>query len=211
MQLIKAGTLQPGVPLPSSRDMATLMKLNRTTIVAAYDELRIQGWIEAIARKGFAVSGKLPVLHPKSFHANQHSPIKEPPKPSFYKIISPEAPVQMQRKVYDLVVGDGYPDARIAPLQLLINKYRALQNRHYKHMSVINELPAGSALLRNELAAFLSQTRGLNISADNTLLIRGPLVQVQQGELGYQTFKRSRQRPFKCLITICQQAWSKSF
>lgn len=174
MQLIKAGTLQPGVPLPSSRDMANLMKLNRTTVVAAYDELRIQGWIEAIARKGFAVSGKLPVLHPKSFHANQHQPVKKPATtPSFYKIISPEGAAQMQRKVYDLVVGDGYPDARIAPLQLLINKYRALQNRHYKHMSVINELPAGSALLRNELATFLSQTRGLNIAADNILLTRG--------------------------------------
>ena len=39
MSLIRNGILKPGAPLPSSREMALLLKVHRKTIVAAYDEL----------------------------------------------------------------------------------------------------------------------------------------------------------------------------
>ena len=39
IDIISKGQLKPGYQLPASRDMASMLKLNRTTVVAAYEEL----------------------------------------------------------------------------------------------------------------------------------------------------------------------------
>jgi len=43
------------------------------------------------------------------------------------------------------------------------------------------------------------------------LLIRGSLVQVQQGELGNQQFEKSRKRLFSFLSAICQRVMGEEF
>ena len=45
IRLIRNGKIKPGHQLPPSRDMAAMIRLNRTTVIAAYDELRAQGWL----------------------------------------------------------------------------------------------------------------------------------------------------------------------
>ena len=42
---IERGRLQPGDYLPSSRDLAEALEVNRKTIVTAYEELIAQGWL----------------------------------------------------------------------------------------------------------------------------------------------------------------------
>src|SRR5690242_15234681 len=70
IELIKNGKIKPGYQLPASRDMASVLKLNRTTVVAAYEELQAQGWLEVIKRKGNFVAQQLPVTSPRSFEAS---------------------------------------------------------------------------------------------------------------------------------------------
>ena len=43
IQSIKQGLVAPGVRLPSERSLATALSLSRTTVVAAYDNLREGG------------------------------------------------------------------------------------------------------------------------------------------------------------------------
>lgn len=45
-QLASEGLLPPGHKLPGTRQLAELLQLHRKTIVAAYDELLIEGWLE---------------------------------------------------------------------------------------------------------------------------------------------------------------------
>jgi len=57
-QAIRQGMLNPGIRLPSERTMAQVLRLSRTTVVAAYDALRESGWLESRAGSGTWVSAK---------------------------------------------------------------------------------------------------------------------------------------------------------
>src|SRR5258708_19523657 len=67
VKLIRDGIIQPGSRLPGSRELAVLLQVHRKTVVAAYNELYAQDWIEAIPRKGISVSPRRPDLKPKTF------------------------------------------------------------------------------------------------------------------------------------------------
>ncbi|WP_315818657.1 winged helix-turn-helix domain-containing protein [Paraflavitalea speifideaquila] len=67
VSLIREGLIKPGIALPGSREMAELLQLHRKTIVAAYEELRAQDWIETIPRKGAFVAQNLPEVKPRKF------------------------------------------------------------------------------------------------------------------------------------------------
>jgi DNA-binding transcriptional MocR family regulator len=56
MQAIRHGALNPGIRLPSERDLAHALTISRTTVVAAYDALREGGWVESRTGSGTWVS-----------------------------------------------------------------------------------------------------------------------------------------------------------
>lgn len=174
IRLIRLGYLKPAMRLPSSRELAKEMKLNRTTVVAAYEELSIQGWVNMLPRKGVVIASALPVATPRLLVESPQEENISISAPVFFKRITeesrkPDMPIQG----YDLVVNDGYPDARIAPLQALMGRYKYLQGRIPTLNSIVKEAPAGAKSLRTELSSYLSQTRGLTIGPDNILLTRG--------------------------------------
>lgn len=56
MQAIRHGALNPGIRLPSERDLSHALTISRTTVVAAYDALRDGGWVESRTGSGTWVS-----------------------------------------------------------------------------------------------------------------------------------------------------------
>lgn len=70
VQLIYRGILQPGQALPSSRELAGSLQLNRKKVVAAYDELDAQGWVETRERSGVFVSSQLPDTTARKINQN---------------------------------------------------------------------------------------------------------------------------------------------
>ncbi|ACZ30125.1 transcriptional regulator, GntR family [Xylanimonas cellulosilytica DSM 15894] len=56
-RLVVAGTLAPGTPLPTIRDLATDLGLARGTVARVYDELARDGLVEAQGRRGTRVLG----------------------------------------------------------------------------------------------------------------------------------------------------------
>ncbi|TCP21058.1 GntR family transcriptional regulator/MocR family aminotransferase [Scopulibacillus darangshiensis] len=55
-QEMKAGNLMPHAKLPSKRKLARHLKISLNTVEAAYGQLVAEGYVEAIARKGYFVS-----------------------------------------------------------------------------------------------------------------------------------------------------------
>ena len=47
LTLIKNGQLNGGQKLPSTRDIAKLLEINRITVSKAFEELQMQGWLES--------------------------------------------------------------------------------------------------------------------------------------------------------------------
>ena len=66
---IKQGQVEAKEALPSARQLAEQLQTNRHTVMAAYQELIAQGWVESVERQGYRVVQSFPVessLYPKT-------------------------------------------------------------------------------------------------------------------------------------------------
>jgi len=181
IRLIRDGIIKPGSSLPGSRQLASLLDVHRKTVESAYEELFIQDWIKIVPRKGPQVSQHLPEVRPHSFidipqqasgQDQPHTAYTHPATFPFYNF-GPPIPLPGGGKKLRPVINDGFPDPRIAPIDLLLREYRRLFNQSsYKRFIMLGE-QAGSVNLRNAIIDFLSDTRGMTFNLDNIVITRG--------------------------------------
>ncbi|MFZ6014388.1 MAG: PLP-dependent aminotransferase family protein, partial [Bacteroidota bacterium] len=148
---------------------------HRKTMLAAYDELLAQGWIEMIPRKGTFVVQHLPEIKPVKIKPDALV-TQYPEKTNFaideknmilFPIRSP------QLAAGSLVLNDGFPDVREAPTELFIRELRSMARRSAFKKYYGYGGPQGTNYLRETLSTFLSDTRGLAISPDNIMITQG--------------------------------------
>lgn len=176
MTLIKAGTLQAGYQLPSTRALAELLEVHRKTVIRAYDELLAQGWLESHPGSGTFVARHLPEIKPQQLSA---SPAERPNpvKNAGFLFTTPDhLKLPDARSSASFHLDDGYPDARLAPLADLTRAYRSqlLLGDLYTKLGYSD--PRGSFWLREELSSYLGETRGLKTTAENILITRGSIM-----------------------------------
>jgi GntR family transcriptional regulator/MocR family aminotransferase len=173
ISLIHEGVIRPGAPLPSTREMAAILQVHRKTVIAAYEELAAQDWITSVLRKGVVVSTNLPEIKPRSFKAAARiSSYAGNSNFNFQSISIP--PTQMSAAGnHRIIINDGFPDARIAPVDLLLKEYQRLFHLPSIQRKIVYGELAGALSLRLALSKFLNETRGLNISENNMLITRG--------------------------------------
>ncbi|WPU93155.1 PLP-dependent aminotransferase family protein [Mucilaginibacter sabulilitoris] len=182
IQLICRGTLKPGQLLPSSRELAQSLKLSRKTVVATYDELNAQGWVETWDRSGVYVSDHLPdttdrVIKEDSEKLTQNS------QPGYLLIIKQaDEPIATNPNIDNDTPGatapryridDGFPDPRIAPIEQIIREFRRFGKGHLTNRLLMYGPEQGSYRLRGELAQFLNRTRGLKVTEREILITKG--------------------------------------
>ena len=171
---IRRGTLKPESALPGSRALSIALKVHRKTVVAAYDELYAQSWVDVYPRRGIFIAKNLPDVKPQllpgnngsySFPAMTHFELnqKDDDDSTFF------TPKPLQ----NLVFNDGFPDTRLAPVDLLVREYRRFGNYKFTSQYLMYGPAQGSENLRAELAKFLGDTRGLQVNADNILITKG--------------------------------------
>lgn len=170
---IRRGILKPESALPSSRALALALGLHRKTVIAAYDELYAQSWTDVYPRKGIFVAKNLPDVKPKSlsketdtnsFAAKTHFDV--PDYVPFPALFTPE----LQN---NLIFNDGFPDTRLAPIELLVREYRRFGNYRFTPKYLMYGSEQGSENLRNELAKFLAETRGLQVNPGDIMITKG--------------------------------------
>jgi GntR family transcriptional regulator / MocR family aminotransferase len=169
-QNIQSGILKKGTKLLGTRSMAELLKVHRKTVIAAYDELFSQGWIEILPQKGAIISQNLPNVKPISFSKNNQISKKITPS-----IIIPNNSIIKIPPVnsgFRLAFNDGLPDVRLAPREELSGLYT-----HYIKFgeSAIFQYTNqyGQMRFREVFSAFLNETRGMNIQPENIITTRG--------------------------------------
>lgn len=173
VNLIRSGIIKPGAALPGSREMATILQVHRKTIVAAYEELFVQDWVETKPRKGVIVNQRLPDVKPRSFKPGQNQQAYAGEAAFTFKQLTEITTRPANSGAYKVLVDDGFPDARIAPVGLLLKEYRNLFDNNSSAMLSMQGDRAGSFNFRTAIAGFLSGTRGLTITAQNVLISRG--------------------------------------
>ncbi|PWU00652.1 MAG: PLP-dependent aminotransferase family protein [Bacteroidetes bacterium] len=173
VKLIRNGLLKPGSPLPGSRQMAELLQVHRKTVVAAYEELFAQDWIETIPRKGVLVSQNLPELKPRIFSANSKE--SRFATLSGFSFRSPAGRLSNTETAsgHRLIINDGFPDPRISSVDSLLKEYRRLFHIPAIQRTTQYGNQAGSPKLRQHIAEFLSDSRGMDLGPEHILMSRG--------------------------------------
>lgn len=174
--LIRKGILLPGQRLPSTRELATLLTINRRTIVKAYDDLLAQGWFESHTGNGTFVSHHLPKIQPQTLPYTAEKQLNPGKKAGFYFTTTPHLYRSWSAERTKFHLDDGLPDTRQAPLEELSRAYRSQLLTGDRYMRLGYGDPNGSLWLRQELAAYLSETRGLKITPENILIVRGTIM-----------------------------------
>ena len=84
IDLIKVNTLPPKTKLLGTRTLSELLGVHRKTVVACYEDLMLQGWIETIPKKGTFVHQNLPELQQQNYEGFTNTVKNENPGFSFY-------------------------------------------------------------------------------------------------------------------------------
>ncbi|WP_128546285.1 MocR-like pyridoxine biosynthesis transcription factor PdxR [Larkinella soli] len=171
VDFIRDGRLKPGDPMPSSRVLAGLLSVHRKTVNAAYDDLLLQGWLASVPRKGVFIADQSPArpaqggwMPPGRFPKAANFHWEERPWPEGFMTGFPAR---------GLVLDDGFPDVRLAPIDELMREYRRIARRNLTRQYLKYSSPAGVGELRTAIADFLSETRRIQCAPENVLITRG--------------------------------------
>ena len=166
---IESGRLPSGTFLPSSRDLAARLGVNRKTVVLAFEDLIAQGWLESAGTRGTMVSTLLPGTSSRAGTPDA----AEPPAHANYQFAdAPPRPLAIPEGS-GLRLDEGTPDGRLLPATLMTRAYRSAIQRASRDNRLHYRDPRGSALLREAIAAMLRSERGLHVAARNICITRG--------------------------------------
>lgn len=176
VKLIQNGQLSAGAKLPSSRNFAQLLDLNRNTVTKAIEELEALGWVEIMPKKGTFVVDTFPIVQPNDWSNKKITPNKlKENNFEFYDFPALKTPKAISKNIgFD----DGLPDVRLAPIAELARGYA----RNVRQLAFEQDLSykdgLGNLDLRKQLAKMLNETRGLNISRENILITKGTVMAI---------------------------------
>jgi len=165
---IESGRLVSGTFLPSSRELAAMLGVNRKTVVLAYEDLIAQGWLVSAGTRGTMVSTSLPEL------SRTEAPLPEGcAVEADYEFLAPPDRALAIPAGMNLKLDEGAPDGRLFPAAILTRAYRTAINRASRENRLQYRDPRGSPKLREGIATMLKIQRGLQVTAENICITRG--------------------------------------
>ena len=174
---IKTGIIPKGTKLLGTRAMAETLDVHRKTVVAAYDEMIAQGWLETQASKGTFVSLKIPEVKPISLDKiGIKNNFKTTTGFTFQKSNILNRPVLKGSSM--LGFDDGFPDVRLAPTDALARAYRFVLKKGYQKQTLFYGDTKGESSLREATRDYLNDSRGLHIATDNVMITRGSMMAI---------------------------------
>lgn len=154
---IKNGTVKTEEKLPSARSLAEQLSVNRHTVMAAYNELVAQGWVETKQRQGYSVAKMLPILSARSSKKQYVAPFRK----HQWRLIKPsQYSFTRSAHEYKYNFAGGNPDIELFPF----NEFRGFINDALNRPT-IDELDYGSNAgfkpFIEEVGTYLRRVRSL--------------------------------------------------
>jgi GntR family transcriptional regulator / MocR family aminotransferase len=169
---ILAGRFRKGDRVPSSRELALALRISRSTVTQAYEQLFAEGYLETARGSGTFVSGELHdhTLHPASTRAARSSTAVR---------LSNFGAGLVQDFAYSPQPADHIcfsrwsPDVERFPLAL----WRKLLSRHMRtpdrKMLDYARHAQGYEPLRREIAAYVARSRAVDCTPERVLILNG--------------------------------------
>ncbi len=177
---ILTGQLQRGERLPSTRTLASELGISRFSIVAAYDLLALEGYVESRVGHGTVVSRHLPERSLTAAGAEDDA------APSHFETVANPAigPSHVVTRLQALPHIESNAGSRGGPFtsgQPALDKFPydvwarliARRARHSLSTHADYQSPAGYDPLRQEIAAHIGITRGVRCTAEQVIMTAG--------------------------------------
>ncbi len=174
-QQILQGELPAGTRLPSSRNLAQKCGVARITVTQAYEQLQVEGYVEARTGAGTYVAaglaqpdGAAPGRHTKRFRP-QLTPWGERVQQQAYAHPRPEAPGRVGPLI-DFGFGRSFP--HIFPYDIwrrLLARYLSTDDIMLSRYGSV----AGFDPLREAIADYLSRLRGVHCVPEQVVIVSG--------------------------------------
>lgn len=165
--------LTEGDWLPGTRTFSTLFNINRNTVVAIYEELASQGWVEIIPNKGTCIlvpeqkTVAIKATSQRIDEANNYATTTNFP---FYSSLNLASSQENSKNFYR--VNDGQPDLRLHPTHQFAKWYSASMKRK-SIISKWNKTTQSSySAFEIQLCNYLNATRGFHIKSQNLMSTR---------------------------------------
>lgn len=169
---IQRGFLPFGTKLPGTRALSQTLEVHRNTIVAVYDELFAQGWVESIPNKGTFIIGK-DQDEPLKFKNFESDELDHYPKMTgFFFKTSNILDNPFEHSACEYLFNDGVPDIRLTQIDQHSKIYSAILKRKGHHKMLGHYNHDGSEFFKKNLSRYLNLSRGLPISKNNLLITR---------------------------------------
>ena len=152
-QQIRSGTLPENERLPSKRQLAAQMQISVNTVSAAYSQLVSEGFLIAKPQRGFFV------CHLDELVQTSHSEIKQP------QTVHTKPSVLVDFSISD-VARDKFP----------FQAWRKTMNKCFNEYDpdlLTSTPPQGDYNLRQSIARYLYQARGVNCTAEQVIIGAG--------------------------------------
>ncbi|AUZ25380.1 GntR family transcriptional regulator [Bacillus subtilis] len=146
--LIEQGHIEANEQLPSIRELAHSLQVSRNTTLVAYDQLIAEGYIRGERRKGYFANEIEPLLFQGKETLSQNKPTETPP----------EALIDFR---------PGAVDQTHFPLAI----WRRVSNQMLTlEKSYLYGEPFGEKCLREQIAAYLLESRGVQTDANSIMI-----------------------------------------
>jgi GntR family transcriptional regulator/MocR family aminotransferase len=166
------GTLGAGERLPSSRDLAQDLQLSRNTVVAAINQLSVEGYLASRVGSGTYVNDSVPRAAPGR-NGRRPAPRASVPAPARLSMRGQALTGQFCATELEVQpFTPGIADFSAFPLAL----WQRLQNKHWR-MTYPDMLDyntsGGYAPLRRAIADYLRVSRSVHLDADQVIVTTG--------------------------------------
>jgi len=163
------GELASGTPLPGTRTLARDLGVSRIVVLAAYEQLAAEGYIESSVGSGSRVAAQLPAVQAPSRRTTPATDVKISAYARRARQLSPQAPPgqEEKREGIDFRYATTIPDARTVAM------WRQAVARGARETQLDYPDPAGLPLLRRVLAEHLREQRGVVAGADDIVIVSG--------------------------------------
>lgn len=177
-RLIETGALQAGDKLPSIRSLAESTKVNKLTVIEAYNVLEADGLIAARQGSGYFVN---PVSNhhysTSNFAPPQDVIVSEPPPLTLLKQVKGWSYFDVYMASVQALQQPGMIDLSSGfPLESGLEDLPRIARRAVKQVagSLFNyDLPQGQLMLRQQISRMLVQQHGIEVTPEDLIITNG--------------------------------------
>ena len=166
IEAIQRGIIVKDSALPGTRVLSEILKINRNTAVAIYDELASQGWVEIKPNKGtFVLEKQSKKLALKANLINKRIKTTGYSFQTSFHLAPTDEP-----NLANYAINDGQPDLRLHPIHQFSKWYSASMKR--KNLIAKWDKTNLFSNFEIQLTNYLNATRGFTINSKNIMNTR---------------------------------------